>query len=567
MTTPAPIEWRDTGTFGPEQADLDVAYAISLPPEASLAWVDARLNEIQSHLANLGAGRNMLAPIYHVPKVIVVQILLWVALSYPLSKSEGELYRFLMDQAKDLVHATHACKLFRDAALERPELWVRINLRHTGLAKLFLERSGDNPVSVFLYPRRHPDGYASKHRRPLHPSTLEILRPHFSRVKNLDLTFAAPTRSGYGGGNPVAIHLPALESLRIRNAWEEEGDVGGVIRETLDEPPLVFPTPDDLYPRLRKVTLIAIDVPWNTSLFHGLTELDLSSQAREYAPTFEEFLGVLGQCPGLEKLHITNSGPKGLPDSLPFPTTAKKVQLPHLQDLSITHDQGQYMDIPLLLAKVSIPPTTKIHIQCNKAAEPVICFSQMFPPEHPLLAELPKYGTLKYLHLYSCFHFRLVDEPSGAFLSFKVNRDNDNVSTAPSIIDFFKTFGGFAQHAEIYAGAKTNPWVDVLKALPNVESMKLKHQLVHDDFVAGLSVDVCPKLKKLSFEYHFTGFSARTADRQEEWLPVVKARAENGGKLEEFGLTFSPGEDYFTTEVVEGFKRYTGEFSCRGSPN
>ena len=140
MTTPASVEWQNTGTFGPEQADLDVAYATSLPPEASLAWVEARLADVQSHLANLGAGRNMLIPIYHLPRIVLVQIFSWVALSHPSSKSERDLNRFPPDQTKDLMHNSHACKLFRDAALDRQELWVRVNLKYPGLAKAFLDR-------------------------------------------------------------------------------------------------------------------------------------------------------------------------------------------------------------------------------------------------------------------------------------------------------------------------------------------------------------------------------------------------------------------------------------------
>ena len=547
-------EWQNTGTFGPEQADLDVAYANSLPPEASLAWVEARLAEIQSHLANLGAGRNLLIPVYHLPKVVLVQILSWVALSYPPSKSEKDPSRFPADQAEDLVRVSQTCKLFRDAALERPELWVRVNLKYPGLAKAFLERSGDRQVAVFLYPVR-PEGRAKRRLNPLETSTLEILRPHLSRITQLDLAFTTQTRRGYDGGNPLAMHMPALEILKLRNTWKES-DVGG---SEADSPP-VFSTPGDPYPQLRKITLMGINVSWDSSLLSDLTELDLSLQSYEHAPTVEEFLRALEKCPGLEKLHLWNSGPKGPSDFLPAPDITKRVQLPHLRDLSITHDQGRCMDIPLLLAGISVPPSAKIQIHFNEVANPVVRFSQMFPPEHAFLAGLPKYRILKHLHSFTFFHFRLVDEPSGGFLSFKVPRQNQTVQTAASILDFFKVFGESAQHAEIYPGADDKLWSEMLKSLPNVVSMGLKRELDHVDFSAALSTNVCPKLKKLTLEYY-----SHTAERQLSWLAVVKARAENGMKLEEFNLTFAQGDELLTPDVVDEFRLYAGKFSRQRS--
>ena len=214
------------------------------------------------------------------------------------------------------------------------------------------------------------------------------------------------------------------------------------------------------------------------------------------------------------------------------------------------------MDIPLLLARISIRPSTKIHIECHEAADPVICFSQMFPPGHPFLAELPKYATLKHLHSFTFFHFRLIDEPSGGFLSFKLNRRDQTVKTSASILDFFQVFGESAKYAEMYPGSDGAPWVETLGGFPIVESMKFKRDFDHGDFVAALSKGVCPKLKKLSFEYH-----SHTAERQSAWLAAVKARAENGMKLEEFTLIFAQGADLLTEGVLDEFRSCTGKFS------
>ena len=559
MTT---AEWHDTGAFGPEQADLDVAYATSLPPEAALAWVEARITEVQSHFANLGTNRNNLFLIYHLPKVVLFQILSWVALSDSSPKPEQDPCPYPTNQTKDLVRLSQACRLFRNAALERPELWVRVNLGHPILAKMFLERSGDKPVTVFLNPPHvsvfpiRPPGPI-----PLEVSTLEILRPHLGRITNLDLTFGAQMRQGYGSGNPLAVHMPELRTLRLRNIRKDE-DCAGFSSDSDPSalPPIVFPTSNDPYPRLWKVILASVNVPWNSSLFSGLTELVLIQQDSNLAPSIEEFLMVLECCSGLEKLHLSNAGPKGPPDTPPT-VDAKKVQLHRLQDLSIDHDKGRYMNIPFLLARVSIRPSTKIHIQCNEAVDPVICFSQMFPPGHPFFAELPKYATLRHLRSFTFFHFRLIDESSGGFLSFRVNRRDQNVQTSASILDFFRVLGESAKHTEIYPGTDGNPWTEILGSLPNVESMKLKRELDHDDFVAALSTKVCPKLKKLSFEYY-----SHTAERQSTWLAAVKTRAEGGMKLEEFNLTFTQGADLLTEDVVGQFQSYTGKFS-HGKPS
>jgi len=554
MTTP---EWQNTGTFGPEQADLDVAYATSLPPEAALAWVEARITEVQSHFANLGTKRNNYFPIYHLPKVVLFQILSWVASSDPFSNSEKDPCRDPTDQTKDLLHLSQACKLFRDAALERPELWVRVNLEYPTLAKMFLERSGDKPITIFLNP---PLANAYSIRSlgpiPLKLSTLEVLRPHLGRIIHLDLTFTVQIREGYSSENPLAMHMPALRTLQLRNIRKREDSVGfSSDSDPTAIPSIVFPTPNNPCPQLRKVVFASVGVPWNSSLFNGLTELELIQQDLDLAPEIEEFLTVLEHCPGLEKLYLGNSGPKGPPDTLAA-VDVKKVQLPHLQDLSIHHDEGRYMDIPLLLARVSIRPSTRIHIQCDEAVDPVIRFSQMFPTGHPFLAQLPKYRTLKHLHSFTFFHFRLIDELNGGFLSFKVNRRDQTVQSGASILDFFQVFGESPLYAEIYPGTDSNPWTEILENLPNVEFIKLKREFDHDNFVAALSTKVCPKLKKLSFEYY-----SHTAECQSMWLTVVKARAENGMKLEEFNLTFAQGAELLKYEAVDEFQSYTGKFS------
>ncbi|KAF9648643.1 hypothetical protein BDM02DRAFT_2192560 [Thelephora ganbajun] len=484
MTTP--VEWKNTGTFGLEQADLDVAYATSLPPEAALAWVEARLAEVQSHFADLGTKRNNLIPIYHLPKVILFQILSWVALSHSSSKSEKDLHRYPTNQTRDLVHLSQACKLFRNAALERPELWVRVNLENPALAKMFLERSGDKPVTVYSYPPR--DTYPIRRSIPLKASTVEILRPHLSRITDLNLTFTIQDRDGYDGGNPLAIHMPALRTLQVRNSWKDEEEVGSSSdSDPQDIPPLVLPTPTDPYPQLRKVMLTSINVPWNSSLFNGLTELELSFQDSGHAPKIEEFITILEQSPGLEKLHLCNSGPKEVPDH-PAAPVVKSVQFPHLQDLSIIHDEGRHMDIPLLLSRVSIPLSAKIHIQCNEAVDPAICFSQMFPPDNPFLAELPKYGTLKHLQSFTFFHFRLIDESSGGSLSFRVNRHDQAVQTDPSILDFFQVFGEPAQYVEIYPGSDSK--LVVYRSLPETQKALLRVLLSHSQAPVEL-VDRC----------------------------------------------------------------------------
>ena len=110
MTTAA--ECQDTGIFGLEQANIDVAYATSLPYQRCSGWVEARPAEVQSHFANLGAKRNNLFPIYHLPKDVLFQIMSWIALSHSSSASEEESDRYLADHTKDLADLTQTCELF-----------------------------------------------------------------------------------------------------------------------------------------------------------------------------------------------------------------------------------------------------------------------------------------------------------------------------------------------------------------------------------------------------------------------------------------------------------------------
>jgi len=214
------------------------------------------------------------------------------------------------------------------------------------------------------------------------------------------------------------------------------------------------------------------------------------------------------------------------------------------------------MDIPFLLSRISIPPFAKIHIQCNEAPDPVICFSQMFPPGHSFLAELPKYGTLKHLHSFTYFHFRLIDEATGGSLSFRVHRYDQATQTDASILDFFREFGESAQHVEVYPPEDSeNSWVEILQTLPNLQFIEIKRERDYAGLIAALSTRTCPKLKKLSIEYY-----AYKADHHTTWLAHLKSLAESGVKLEEFNLAFTEGAG-LPDDVADEFRLYTDKFS------
>ncbi|KAL7283077.1 hypothetical protein ACG7TL_002501 [Trametes sanguinea] len=79
----------------------------------------------------------------------------------------------------DLVNATHVCKHWREVALRAPDLWNEIKLDDLGPAEVFLKRSQNLPLSLFV----------GASVEGILPDVADVLRPHLHRVRSFSGDF------------------------------------------------------------------------------------------------------------------------------------------------------------------------------------------------------------------------------------------------------------------------------------------------------------------------------------------------------------------------------------------
>ena len=204
------------------------------------------------------------------------------------------------EKTKHSLAWTQVCFSWRRISFNSIRLWQRIDLCNSRYANQFLVRSKEAPLSVVS---------ASPPK-----STTDNLALHAGRLHSIDV-FLLPDDmahlfSSIGGSLTNLIHL----SLKIPQTSSA-----------------LFL--DILLPRVRRLALDCITVPWNNC--HNLTHLSLRGLDPESCPSIPQLHQLFAQSPYIESIRLEKFMPKKLPsdDNLtqPFP-------LPYLKDMIISSE-------------------------------------------------------------------------------------------------------------------------------------------------------------------------------------------------------------------------------------
>jgi len=259
--------------------------------------------------------RNFLAsPLLRLPTELILNIFVHVIESddyYNHYRHRHNRWPFIL---------TAICHQLREIGTASPQLWTSVDFTPLPIAELFLERCKYNPrillvkESRFRWPRVTHDPNKEAVWEKLEGRTFNNLR---------SLVFDGTEREFAHKVVSLLQRAPNISNLDLNNvSYGPSQD-------------LPWPIGDPI-PNLSTLRLHNFSIDWTSPLLRNLTRLTLNSGSPRVPPkhvSIETFLAALANCPNLEILELTNSGPE--PINSHHDECDVVVQLCRLEELSL----------------------------------------------------------------------------------------------------------------------------------------------------------------------------------------------------------------------------------------
>lgn len=233
--------------------------------------------------------RNSLLPISRLPEEMMAKIFLSLA---RLPQDRGP------SKSWDWLTLTKVCSQWRKIALGHASLWTEIKSPvHKDRVKAFLERSNQAELTV--------DFRSHEMRPPILSDILKLIIHHMHRVQGLYIYKEEAEWDDIQElfrENPVS-HLKHLCLDASSSCYDPRYDIPTTVQ--LKKLALIQPVRP-----LEEISLTSIAIPWNSTIFRGLTCLGLYFMKEEFHMTINELLDILAASPNLQKLDLSNAGPR-----------------------------------------------------------------------------------------------------------------------------------------------------------------------------------------------------------------------------------------------------------------
>lgn len=258
------------------------------------------------------------------------------------------------------VVVSHVCQHWRQVALRAPHLWTTLHFRekpHIERAKEYLTRC-TRSTTFFLdilfdsvSEEDHTPGvtlYKSEVR-----TIFQTIIPHVKRWRSFHLKICDNDCKGLARQFlSTCGPAPNLETLQLYH-FEDYRTTQNLYLATYRPPVVVF---NNSLPRLRNVSLIGVNLPWEKSPFlKKLHNLELALHPDNIRPPYKWWRRMLQMSPDLETLCLHYSGPKTASGdkASEWPFDEEKILLPRLQELSLTDLDPDHLC--RLLERLKIP--------------------------------------------------------------------------------------------------------------------------------------------------------------------------------------------------------------------
>ncbi|KDQ14671.1 hypothetical protein BOTBODRAFT_174531 [Botryobasidium botryosum FD-172 SS1] len=296
-------------------------------------------------LSALAARQNDLGPTACLPDEILYIIFEFVV------ESRRWLYP---SRAREPLRLSHVSRRWRNIALRTPIIWTMVNSLNYSLVELFIARSQSAPLHIRLecavfYTTEEgltPDlcrhKFILQRGRDSHKITRlleKLLIPHIHRWKTLQLALVVPDNFG----QLFALPAPLLEYFYYNNP-ERSSMLSASSTHNLFS---------GHAPCLRELSLTRIYLPFATSLYSGVSGLEL--QAITFDLSLQQFVRGLGDCASLS--HLSLGQLQFLDEGSPL--ISAPISLPNLEKITVALDMDVMRDI---LSSIVIPASSHLVI-------------------------------------------------------------------------------------------------------------------------------------------------------------------------------------------------------------
>lgn len=271
----------------------------------------AQLRHLSLLIQRLGTRRNGLAPISRLPPELLCQVFAFASCtagtygSYPPSLA--------------WVKVSHVCRHWMEVSRNNPWVWANIPAFVPQWTREMLKRSKSSPLRV------HYEEEEAPFHRPVYAALGSALE-HLDRITDLSISINSPRLNIPGIEHPA----PILERFTLLLNTDPRG--APVI-------PMIYLF-SGIAPRLRHMSLGGACFDWNSTLFQGLTSLELSNigvEARRVLNPMQILVNLLAGMRMLKELRLRDALPRvearGLPpiehmSNLPSLTTLQVCDSP-----------------------------------------------------------------------------------------------------------------------------------------------------------------------------------------------------------------------------------------------
>jgi hypothetical protein len=298
--------------------------------------IGAKIQSLEESLRTLKLRRNTLSPVSSLPPEIFAAIFSFLCLPGIPSLGGNP------DHNIARLHISHVCHQWREIAFNQPQLWSHVDFNTLSLAgaKEILVRA----KSVPLYMEKRVSG-----KQDDGPFLKEV-RVHLPHIRHLKI--GAEASDIYEGlSDNLELPAPTLEyfSMFCQGSWK---------RRTVTDQPFVS---DTLFcgstPRLSCLELSHCNISWNSSLFKGLTSLDIFSPSPNARPELAVWLDMLDEIPQLKALTLYEASPIAPPFPFDVERTVTLLSLTHL------NISASLWDCALAIAHLVLPALASLCLE------------------------------------------------------------------------------------------------------------------------------------------------------------------------------------------------------------
>jgi len=335
-------------------ADEDLALAIVAEKKLmegmakldARAWIDKKTRILQQSMMALKTIRNNLADVDNLPDEILVEIFRQLAFVDRPFFAVDPIEKKSLKVRTSWLAVARVCRRWRNIALDTPKLYSIIDARNTAITRMFLKRSRNIPVDIYMQSislSTNVDGIMTE------------IMPHFSRVREFQF------RARYQSMLALMSHIESLAAPMLETLHLEQTAVRRML--ALNEAIVIHNIFGSRTPTLRRLYLAHISIPWTSPIYAGLTELHLLLQHPSTSPSVGTFVRVLENCPLLEALTLVRAGPSVHSDLLEYPPPLQTVELAPLLELYL--QLSRPIDTQYVIAHLVIPPAATITVFCQ----------------------------------------------------------------------------------------------------------------------------------------------------------------------------------------------------------